>query len=46
MPLSIFCAMANMVIKTDTSSLISVGQWMLATVSCYLLMLLMLKLPS
>lgn len=40
MPLSIFCAMANMVIKTDTSSLISVGQWMLATVSCYLLMLL------
>ena len=40
MPLSIFCAMANMVIKTDTSSLISVGQWMLATVSCYVLMLL------
>ena len=39
MPLSIFCAMANMIIKTDTSSLISVGQWMLATVLCYLLML-------
>ena len=39
MPLSIFCAMANMIIKTDTSSLISVGQWMLATVLCYLFML-------
>ena len=39
MPLSIFCAMANMVIKTDTSSLISVGQWMLATVLCYIFML-------
>ena len=40
MPLSIFCAMANMVIKTDTSSLISVGQWMLATVTCYAFMLI------
>ena len=40
MPLSIFCAMANMVIKTDTSSLISVGQWMLATVTCYVFMLI------
>ena len=40
MPLSIFCAMANMIIKTDTTSLISVGQWMVATVLCYLFMLL------
>ncbi|MBR4986667.1 MAG: dicarboxylate/amino acid:cation symporter [Proteobacteria bacterium] len=40
MPLSIFCAMANMIIKTDTSSLISVGQWMLATVLCYAFMLI------
>ena len=40
MPLSIFCAMSNLVIKTDTSSLISVGQWMLATVACYLFMLI------
>ena len=40
MPLSIFCAMANMIIKTETSSLISVGQWMLATVMCYAFMLL------
>lgn len=40
MPLSIFCAMANMIIKTETSSLISVGQWMLTTVLCYLFMLL------
>ncbi|MBQ1267370.1 MAG: dicarboxylate/amino acid:cation symporter [Proteobacteria bacterium] len=39
MPLSIFCAMANMVIKTETSSLISVGQWMLATMLCYAFML-------
>lgn len=40
MPLSIFCAMANMIIKTDTSSLVSVGQWMLVTVMCYAFMLL------
>ena len=40
MPLSIFCSMANMVIKTETSSLISVGQWMLMTVTCYVVMLL------
>lgn len=40
MPLSIFCAMSNMIIKTETSSLISVGQWMLATVLCYLFMLI------
>ena len=40
MPLSIFCAMANMIIKTDTASLISVGQWMLATVCCYGFMLI------
>lgn len=39
MPLSIFCAMANMIIKTDTASLLSVGQWMLATVACYAFML-------
>ena len=39
MPLSIFCAMANMIIKTDMTSLISVGQWMLTTVCCYALML-------
>ena len=48
MPLSIFCAMSNMVIKTDTSSLISVGQWMLATVACYLFMLIVyaVMIPS
>ncbi len=40
MPLSIFCAMANMIIKTETSSLISVAQWMLATVLCYAFMLI------
>ena len=40
MPLSIFCAMANMVIKTDPSSLLSVGQWMMATVACYAFMLI------
>ena len=39
MPLSVFCAMASMMIKTDTSSLISVGQWMLVTVLCYAFML-------
>jgi len=40
MPLSIFCAMANMIVKTDTSSLISVAQWMLVNVLCYAIMLL------
>ena len=40
MPLSIFSAMANLVIKTDTSSMISVGQWMLMTVMCYITMLI------
>ncbi len=40
MPLSIFCAMANMIVKTDTSSLISVAQWMLVNVLCYAIMLI------
>lgn len=44
MPLSIFCAMSNMIIKTDTSSLVSVAQWMAANVTCYAVMLVIYAL--
>ncbi|MBQ9395895.1 MAG: dicarboxylate/amino acid:cation symporter [Proteobacteria bacterium] len=44
MPLSIFCAMSNMIIKTDTSSLVSVAQWMMANIACYAAMLVIYAL--
>ncbi len=40
MPLSIFCSMADMVIRTDVTSLFSVTQWLALTTLGYVVMLI------